>query len=137
MDNQTYFSDSDEDNHSQNDEYESDSSLDEETRRIVFSKFNQNDYSCFIKEDIQPKIKTKKLKEKKSISLGEFNKKIEENKPKKFISKRAEEKKKNTGIVNVVIRKFNPKKIPYNLAFPNGLIIEEKYKFNNNDFPSL
>lgn len=137
MDNQTYFSDSDEDIDSQNDEYESDSSLDEETRRIVFSKVNQNDYSCFIKENTQPKIKTKKLKEKKSISLGEFNKKIEQNKPKKFISKRAEEKKKNTGIVNVVIRKFNPKKIPYNLAFPNGLIVEDNYKFSNNDFPSL
>lgn len=104
-------------------EYESDCSLDDESKQILYMAAIKKDHNnIFINKEEkiikQTKIKTKKSKN--TFSLSEFNKKLEEDnkQTKKFISKRAEEKKKQLGIVNenIVKRDFNPRLPPYNLV---------------------
>ena len=98
-----YFSDN-EDNNSIDELYESDNSIDDETRRLVYDAIkkrdNENDYENLeIENKKNNNQKNKSKKNKKSLSLDEFCKKLDKeeeiNKPKKFVSLRAENKKKN------------------------------------------
>lgn len=120
----TYFSDDERshnslsDNGSDFENIDSDDSMDEETRRIVFKRTDAPDFKSMVSNP-QPKItKTKSCKQPKTISLKNFNDKIlqEEkvNQPKKFISKRAEDKKKSLGFDNSrPKRHFNPRLPPF------------------------
>lgn len=85
--------------------------------------------------------KTKKTSNK--LSLDSFNTKIDEiivsSKPKKFVSKRVEEKKpKDVQVERTVKRLFQPRLLPYNFVFSNKrmkhMIIDLK---DECEFPSL
>lgn len=86
------------------------------------------------------KVEKNKVKKNNVLSLdkfiGDIKNKENANKPKKFISKRVEEKLKsqNISICQYKKREFNPRKPPFNL-----IIIEEKKSqvIDENDFPSL
>ena len=91
--------------------------LDDETRALIFSKSMEID----IDEDIygfskekNDKKKEKTKKQKDNMTIKQFIDKLDENKPKKWISKRAETKRplieKKEKIVE---RKFNPRLPPY------------------------
>ncbi len=111
----------------------------EENRNLIKKKFSDPNY-LLEKEREEKELKEKQLKEKelkelkelkekekkekkqgkKGLSLEEFNKKIEDNAPKKFISKRLLEK--NPELVNQVkpkevqqnnMRRFNPRLPPF------------------------
>jgi hypothetical protein len=129
-----------------NDEYPADYDSEEEMkiRELIFKKSISCSFADiennYIKED---KVKT--MKEKKSISLNDLNTMVakleDERKPKKFISKRSEEKKKEMGIekqVKLVIRKLNPRLPPYLLSeeYKNS-IKNNNVSFTLEDFPSL
>ncbi len=160
-----YFSDDDveeQDNHDIMDDYPDDDEeyeMDEETRRIVFAHSSRNieKLTSELNElaSMERKLKEDKLnmkKEKKQnkiekkgktiFNLSEFNKKMEEEekakKPKKFVSKRADEKKKLLGIDEDVgpKRSFNPRKPPYNFVKSHDRK-EMAPELNPNDFPSL
>jgi vesicle coat complex subunit len=111
------------DHKSETDGYQTDSSLDDESKAILYKaamkKVNNDDILNMNKEKNIKQIKVKPIKNKNTFSLSEFNKKIEEeNKPvKKFISKRAEDKKTQLGLVeeNTLKRCFNARLPPYNL----------------------
>jgi len=129
-------------------------SLDEETRKIIYNKFNKDlnkdDLDAF--EKIQKGIKTKKTilnnsdhnkqqnnKNKKSqiLTLSNFSKMVNAEKPKKFISKRVLDKKQQLDILNDKIkRQFNPKLPPYNYVFQKNNS-NNNINFNINDFPKL
>ena len=129
-DSDNYFSDSDnsvieEDKISseKDEDYESsDNEMDEETRRIIYQSLqNKKDdtINSFYCQEKNVPIKQKKVRERKikntGLSLLDFEKKIEENKPKKWKSKRSQEKKTELGIVNntkVRKRQFNPRLPP-------------------------
>jgi hydroxylamine reductase (hybrid-cluster protein) len=110
--------------HDIEDGYETDSSLDDESKQILYKAAMKKEVSNnFIdkdqsKDNKQLKVKTKK--NKNTFSLSEFNKKLEEENKmiKKFVSKRAEEKKKQLGLIeeNIPKRNFNPRLPPYNLV---------------------
>ncbi len=160
-----YFSDDEveeQDNHDIMDDYPDDEEeyeMDEETRRIVFAHSSRNiekltnelnelaSMERKLKEDklnIKKEKKHNKIEKKgKSIfNLSEFNKKLEEEekakKPKKFVSKRADDKKKQLGIEENVgpKRSFNPRKPPYNFVKSHDRK-EMAPELNANDFPSL
>ena len=146
-----------------NEEYNEDDYIDEtdeETRKIIFNcTIKNNDRitnelnELYEKEKINKEAKSiKKMKkqqnkhEKKGnqiLNLVEFHKKIEEEehakKPKRFVSKRADEKRKQLGIDEDTEpnRSFNPRKPPYNFvkSHDNHHITPEI--FNTIDFPSL
>ena len=86
--------------------------------------------------------KNKKLKTKNTLSLDDFNKKIDEsiiaNKPKKFVSKRADEKRKILGVDDepIVKRVFNPRKPPYNFVYKKSHNIITDM-FDDSEFPTL
>jgi len=107
-----------------------------------------NDY--FIKEQTRTKSlpKINNVKElnktnKSTLSLSEFKKKIDDdiknNKPKKFISKRADDKRKELGIdiEPVLKRTFNPRKEPYNFVYRMKNTINDININNTKEFPSL
>ena len=88
-----------------------------EIRRIVSEKSFTNNYETIT---IEKKQKQKSNKQKKTLSLSELNtvinKQIEDNAPKKFISKRTLEKKKtDSQPIQKFINKrlFQPRIIPY------------------------
>jgi hypothetical protein len=133
--------------------------MDEETRRIIFAHSSRNiekltselnDLAYVerkLKEDklnIKKEKKQNKLEKKgKTIfSISDFNKKLEEEenakKPKKFVSKRADERKKQLGIEENVgpRRSFNPRKQPYNFVKSRDKK-ELVPDINSNEFPSL
>jgi hypothetical protein len=116
----------------------------------VANKKSFNDY--FIKEQPISKDTSKKIPKinkvsnknnKTSLSLSEFTKKIDDDikntKPKKFISKRADEKRKELGIDDEIVskRSFNPRKIPYNFVDRIKYNMNEINISNTMDFPSL
>jgi hypothetical protein len=127
-----------------------------EIRRIVSNsmllKINSND--DFLREGLKTpnkkSFKESKISKKKSMSLNDLNnfidKKIEDSKPKKFISKRLMDRKISepslvTKNEKIQKRHFNPKLIPYlfseeykNKKFNNDLEIPN---FNNLNFPNL
>lgn len=75
-------------------------------------------------------------KPSKTMSLSQLNSKLEESAPKKFTSKRADEKRKQLGIdEKPQYRKFNARKQPYN--FVNKPKINQVVALNNTEFPSL
>jgi hypothetical protein len=158
-----YFSDDDDQICEQNDENEEgddvyeeeedDDEMDAETRRIIWEATTRRsanyDFADISKEYNEKKSKKKsssnsnqKQKKNASLSLEQFNKlmeeKIKENKPKKFVSKRAEEKKKMNGVEEQVYKRhFNPKLPPYNFVNKTREAIVPVDLNNKNDFPSL
>tara|TARA_Y100000991_G_C21962529_1_gene345187 strand:+ start:1433 stop:1918 length:486 start_codon:yes stop_codon:yes gene_type:complete len=120
-DSDNYFSDSDKsiDNNEndtlQQEEEESDYEMDEETRRIIYEASKKNVDRCFFDGGSVPKKekKPKKKKEKdvKYLTFDDFQKKLEEEKPKKWKSNRSLNKKEELGIVTrkITKRRFNPR----------------------------
>jgi hypothetical protein len=153
-DSDNYFSDSDKsiDNNEndtlQQEEEESDYEMDEETRRIIYEASKKNVDRCFFDGGSVPKKekKPKKKKEKdvKYLTFDDFQKKLEEEKPKKWKSNRSLNKKEELGIVTrkIIKRRFNPRlPIPTVDTFKrvNG-DIDEKEDVNpdsDEQFPSL
>ena len=141
-------------------EYEEEEEMDEETRRMLFEKASIN-IDRFTDELNELTQNAKKLKEdklnkklekkqnklnkngKSTMSIAEFTKKLEEEekakKPKKFISRRADERKKELGIEEVSgsKRAFNPRKPPYNFVKSHDRKEVTFDVLNPNDFPSL
>ena len=121
---------------------------DEEEREymksIYMATLNANtfDFKQTIKQSKVEKSKPKVVKSKVTLSLNEFTSKIEqelmENQPKKFVSKRADDKRKILGIDdNIIKRTFNPRKPPYNFINRKVNNITEVDLDNKLDFPSL
>ena len=142
-------SDLEENNLSNIDEYEEEEEeMDLETKKILWDanlKRLNNKESDFVFTDDSKKSKQKKSSDKKNkkvvLSLGEFSKKVEEEQiskqPKKFVSKRVEEKKKVNNDENSVKRTFNARLPPYNWVIQSK---KEQVNININDeheFPSL
>jgi hypothetical protein len=70
------------------------------------------------------------------MSLSQLNSKMDEAAPKKFTSKRADEKRKQLGIdEKPQYRKFNARKEPYN--FVNKIKTKQVVSLDTTDFPSL
>lgn len=131
-DSENYFSDSDNEvpieentNTPKSEEYESsDDEMDEETRRIIFNhaRLNKDTESIFLSSSpvVKKSSKKRKKKETKNKSLRDFieeqERKEEEGKPKKWTSKRFNDKKDKLGLnkEKVVRRKFNPRLPPPN-----------------------
>lgn len=157
-DSEDYFSDSDNESVKdpitdtpKSDGYESsDYEMDEETRRIIFNhaKLSDTSSSVFLQSDVIPKKKSSKKRNKKPDSnkakslqqfMEEMEKKKEEGKPKKWSSKRLNEKKNKLGInkEKVVRRKFNPRLPP-----PTHLTFKKKdvnveVVLDQHSFPTL
>ena len=134
-----------------NEEVESEDDFDEDNRlkmKEAYDKYiirlneemktiNVNNKMQSINNNKQSKKKDNK---KNVLSLDKFileEKKIENlNKPKKFISKRVEDKMKTKNIPTIEYKKreFNPRKPPFNLV-----VVENKITnpLNDDDFPSL
>lgn len=87
----------------------------------------------------KPKIEKnkKKVKEnKKKIIIFDYSK-VEETKPKKWVSKRMESKKKDEGKIKVIKRKFNPRlPLPLKDMFKRKSY-ESNQNLNINNFPKL
>jgi hypothetical protein len=147
-DSDNYFSDTDKSENEEdflpNDEEESeDDGFDEETRRIIYdtsriSKLSYEDIST--ENTIKKKKKIKKQKEKKHLTLLEFESIIE--KPKRWKGKRFQEKKQKLGItksVKVKKRCFNPRLPPPTFeTFKNEKTDQDKIDVNNDEmFPTL
>jgi hypothetical protein len=139
---------------------EEEEEMDEETRRMLFEKASIN-IDRFTDELNELTQNAKKLKEDKlnkklekkqnklnkngkcTLSIAEFTKKLEEeekaNKPKKFVSRRADERKKELGIDEVTgpKRAFAPRKPPYNFVRTHDIKVVTFDVLNPNDFPSL
>lgn len=156
-----YFSDDEPEENELDDENldaESDDSMDEETKRIIWEASRRNYEKMeqdrvreqeimmnkllntkITKENV-PEIKSNNSKPKKSISLNDFNKKVEQEelakKPKKFVSKRVMDKKKQSGVETEVKpkRQFNPRLPPFNFVRKQK---QDKVQLNSVDFPSL
>jgi len=129
-----------EENLSNIEEEEEDEELDEETKRIIWEanlkRLNNDSMLDF--SDGTKKSKSKKSSDKKNkkvvLSLEDLNKKIE---PKKFVSKRVEEKKKINNEEKLIKRTFNARLPPYNWVYQPK---KEQVTVNINDeheFPSL
>jgi len=160
-----YFSDDEveeQDNYDVMEDYPDDEEeyeMDEETRRIIFEHSSRNiekltseldELARIEKKQKEDKINAKKEKKqnklekkgKTTFNLADFNKKLEEDdkakKPKKFVSKRADEKKKQLGFDEVTgpKRSFNSRKPPYNFVKSHDRK-EMVADLNPNDFPSL
>ena len=86
-----------------------------EIRRIVSEKTVSLDYN--FENSCKTKNKIKNNNSKKKLSLNDLqnimNTECENQKPKKFISKRTNDKKKIDVVVNIQKRKFNPRLPPY------------------------
>jgi hypothetical protein len=128
-----------------------------EIRRIISNKmlsknslnedifYNNNDELSKKSSFKQPKnIKNKNMSLNDLNNL--INKKIEEKKPKKFISKRSIEKKSLTPLLSTDYlkeskRQFNPRKVPYLFSdeYKNKKMCDEKnvISLDNLEFPSL
>jgi len=140
-------------------EYEEEE-MDQETRRMLFERASSN-IDRFTNELNDLTQNTKKLKEEKlnkklekkqnklnkngkgTMSIAEFTKKLEDtekaNKPKKFVSRRADEKRKELGIEEVTgsKRAFNPRKPPYNFVKSHNKKLVILDVLNPDEFPSL
>lgn len=145
------LSDSDEEVKEEENEVEdtrSDDEMAEYLKEIVQNKSTkgQLDLESITKKDkknSKEKIsKEKKDKSKNSLSLVDFNNKIDEeiqkSKPKKFVSKRVEEKKEKIEVIDTVYkRSFEPRLPPFNFVNKNH---NNHTKININDtdlFPCL
>jgi hypothetical protein len=127
-----------------------------EMRRIISNKLlskNSLDEETFIGSGStkSKSSKSNKSPKKKTMSLNDLNnlidKKIEESKPKKFISKRSLDKKTSEPSLSTKIdkeenkRKFNPKLVPYLFSdeYKSRKFSDESkvISFDNLEFPSL
>lgn len=114
--------------------------LDDETRALIFSKSMEID----IDEDIygfskekNDKKKEKTKKQKDNMTIKQFIDKLDENKPKKWISKRAETKRplieKKEKIVE---RKFNPRLPPFK-TLKKEVKPDKIAEYTESNFPTL
>ena len=126
--------------------------IDEETRRIMYEhavrKYENeknNDYSIKHNEKeklLDEKKDEKKDKKNKKLTLVAFNKKIEQDinarRPKRFISKRADDKKSQLGMQNDngFKRSFNPRNPPFNFIKSNDFVQKPEI-LNLEEFPTL
>jgi hypothetical protein len=116
--------------------------MDDETLELINRvRIKQNNYennTLFIKPEPIKKINKKSVKNNKNMTLQEFNKILENDKPliKKFTSNRVETKKKNDNINITIKRHFNPRKPPYNFNRKN-IIIDIPQINNIKQFPEL
>jgi hypothetical protein len=129
-------------------EEEENDDLDPELLKAIYEanmkKIESNDF--FVpkaKPESKLKVKVCKEKPKNILTLNEFSKKMEEevknNMPKKFISKRADTKRKELGIEEEKEpkRSFNPRKPPYNFVFNKTYNMNEVDVNNTEEFPTL
>ena len=157
-DSENYFSESDNEqvneditNTPNSEGYESsDYEMDEDTRRIVFDhvRLTKMTESTFFQDGEGPKKKSKKRKKKNNSNKGknlldfmsDLESKEQEGKPRKWRSKRFNEKKEKLGISKekVVRRRFNPRlPIPTQLTFKKKDIVTVKVEFDEESFPTL
>ena len=116
-------------------------------KKIYESQMKKIDAHDFLitnkKSESKLKIKVCKNKPKNILSLSDFTKKVDEEVkksiPKKFISKRADERRKEMGLDEEpeAKRSFNPRKQPYNFVFNKNYDITELDITNVEDFPDL
>ena len=115
--------------------------IDEETRALIFSKSMEID----INEDIygfsNQKIGKKKDKinsnQNNNMTLKQFIEKLDENKPKKWISKRTETKKPlGEKKEKIIARKFNPRLPPYK-SLKKEVKPDKIGEYNESNFPTL
>ena len=115
--------------------------LDEEAQQELYksiinktSKLDLDSLMAKRKPDTSNRIT--RHKPSKFMSLSQLNSKMDEAAPKKFTSKRADEKRKQLGIdEKPQYRKFNARKQPYN--FVNKQKTQQVAPMNNSEFPSL
>jgi hypothetical protein len=158
-DSENYFSDSDNEqvnfeentNTPESDGYESSEyEMDEESRRIVFehARLTADKESTFFQDNEVPKKNSKKRKKKKKQKengtslqdfLDELKEKEEEGKPKKWSSKRLNDKKDKLGLSKqkVVRRRFNPRMPPPTHLTFKKKEVKVKVEFSAESFPSL
>ena len=148
-DSDNYFSDSEKSANDENNEetqsLDSEYEMDEESLRIIYAaaKKNRNDiYEAKPDESVLSKKlskKNKKERKKKNLSLGEFNDEVENSKPKKWSSKRFDDKKKSLGIGNFNISKrcFNPRLPVPNINTFKTKKFQKEYSGDEDDFPEL
>ena len=148
-DSENYFSDSDKSENNDTleprdeEEDSEDEEYDEETRRIIFDTARYQTTSYDIPtENVMKKVKKKrKPKEKKHLTLFEYEQKVEEEKPKKWKSKRFADKREKLGLgnkVKVKKRCFNPRLPPPTVdTFRSKDKSEDKIDINSEMFPSL
>jgi len=131
-----------------NNEIEENDDMDPELLKAIYeAQMKKIDAHDFLISNKKPesklKIKICKTKPKNILSLSDFTKKVEEevkkSVPKKFISKRADDRRKEMGLNEEpeAKRSFNPRKPPYNFVFNKNYDITELDITNNEEFPSL
>ena len=128
-DSDNYFSDSDKSVKDEeiypdieNEQVYSDDEMDDETRQIIYNslmKKKDTIINSLSISDIVPVIKKKRNKERNpknsGLSLSDFQKKLDDSKPKKWTSKRSQDKKTDLGIVENNFsnrRQFSPRLPP-------------------------
>jgi len=155
-DSDNYFSDSDKSNkevQSENEEEEelSEYEMDDETRMIIYNamKRRQDSGKDYYQDEnvcvtpVKKKERVRKVKTKNYIDLTQVDNNVVEEKPKKWMSKRLADKKKELGIKEeqpkktVQRRTFNPR-----LPKPNKDTFKIKHEseelnFSDEMFPSL
>lgn len=155
-DSDNYFSDSDKSNkevQSENEEEEelSEYEMDDETRMIIYNAMkrraeeDKNFYDDLnsVEKPVKKKERIRKVKTKKYIDLIQVDNNVVEEKPKKWMSRRLADKKKELGIKDdnskrtVQRRTFNPR-----LPVPTKDTFKRKVDFNevnitDEEFPSL
>jgi len=116
--------------------------------RMIQEKIANKEYKEY-KEYEEPKInkdyKDKKNKVNKTLNLNDFhtfaNKQMEDNKPKKFVSKRILEKTINEPKKEIIINKrcFNPRLVPYfqSEEYQNKKKSNNSINLDLESFPSL
>ncbi len=134
-------------------EEEDEEDMDPEEKRLFWeammkrtSNFNVEEYSRDSAKEKQKNKKkekeNKQSKKKQGMSLIEFNTKLEEEakakQPKKFVSKRVEEKKKINGVEEQKFKRcFNPRLPPYNWVNKQKQETHTVDLSNKEQFPSL
>jgi hypothetical protein len=153
-DSDNYFSDSDKSERNEdkissdieNDQESSDDEMDKETRQIIYNSLmkKKDNTDSFCRPSTVPTLKKKKVKERKpknsSLSLIEFQKKIDDSKPKKWKSKRSQDKKSDIGMTdnnNIKKRQFNPRLPPPTFNTFKKEIKDHVLTNSDEAFPSL
>jgi len=154
-DSDNYFSDSDKSVKDEeiypgieNEQEYSDDEMDDETRQIIYNslmKKKDTIIDSFSRSDNVPILKKKRNKERNprnsGQSLSDFQKKLDDSKPKKWKSKRSQDKKTDLGIVENNFsnrRQFSPRlPLPTYKTFKK--YSEDKSVLTNSEeaFPSL
>ena len=154
-DSDNYFSDSDKSegviektlSDLENSEELSEYEMDEETRKIIYdsllNKPKNNDYSYFSSEKVPSKkkrVRKPRNQKKVGLTLESFQEKIESDKPKKWKSKRSQDKKNELGITEkkvIMKRQFNPRLPPPTYKTFKKKDEEEELVNSEEAFPSL